>query len=72
MKKSSFGNSSRNSHGMSGVMEFVPINRVVDYFQNAIVNFQLFGLGTGAVVSVALLVSLFSYWTHPGAEKGVL
>jgi hypothetical protein len=72
MKKSSFGNRSRNSHGMSRVMEFVPINRVVDYFQNAIVNFQLFGLGTGAVVSVALLVSVFSHWTHPYVEKGVL
>ena len=72
MKKLNFGNRPRNRRGMSGVMEFVPINRVVDYFQNAIVNFQLFGLGTGAVVSVALLVSLFSHWTHPGAAKGVL
>lgn len=57
---------------MSGVMEFVPINRVVDYLQNAIVNFQFFGLGAGAIVSMALLVSLFSYWPNPCAEKGVL
>jgi len=57
---------------MSGVAEFVPIGGVVDYLQNAIVNLQLFGLGTGAVVSVALLVSLFSHWTHACVEKGVL
>jgi hypothetical protein len=57
---------------MSGVVEYVPINRVVDYFQHAIVNLQLFGLGTGAVASLALLVSLLSHWTHSGAEKGVL
>ena len=57
---------------MSGVMEFVPINRVVDYLQNAIVNFQFFGLGAGAIVSMTLLVSLFSYWPNPCAEKGVL
>jgi hypothetical protein len=57
---------------MSGVMECVPINRVVDYFQYAIVNLQFFGLGTGAVASLALLVSLFSHWTPSGAEKGVL
>ena len=72
MKTSNFGNTSRNSHGMSGVMECVPINRVVDYFQYAIVNLQLFGLGTGAVASLALLVSLFSHWTPSGAEKAVL
>ena len=52
-------------------MECVPINRVVDYFQYAIVNLQFFGLGTGAVASLALLVSLFSHWTPSGAEKGV-
>jgi hypothetical protein len=57
---------------MSGVVECVPINRVVDYFQYMIVNLQLFGLGTGAVASLALLVSLISHWTHSGAEKGVL
>jgi hypothetical protein len=57
---------------MSWVMEWLPINRVGDYFQYAIVNLQLFGLGTGAVASLALLVSLFSHWTHSGAEKGVL
>jgi len=72
MKTSNFGNTSRKSHGMSGVVECVPINRVVDYFQYMIVNLQLFGLGTGAVASLALLVSLFSHWTHSGAEKGVL
>ena len=53
-------------------MECVPINRVVDYFQYAIVNLQFFGLGTGAVASLALLVSLFSHWTPSGAEKAVL
>ena len=57
---------------MRGVLQCVPINRVVDYFQYAIVNLQLFGLGTGAVASLALLVSLFSHCTHSGAEKGVL
>ena len=57
---------------MSGVTDFVPVSGIVDYLQNAIVNFQLFGLGTGAVVSVALLVSLFSHGTHPYVEKGVL
>ncbi len=72
MKTSNFGDRSRNSHGMSWVMEWLPINRVGDYFQYAIVNLQLFGLGTGAVASLALLVSLFSHWTHSGAEKGVL
>jgi hypothetical protein len=57
---------------MSGAMKCVPINRVVDYFQYAIVNLQLFGLGTGAVASLAVLVSLFSHWAPSGAEKGVL
>jgi hypothetical protein len=56
---------------MGRVVEFVRINRIADYLQNAIVNFQLFGLGTGTVASVALLVSLLSYWAHPCAEKGV-
>jgi hypothetical protein len=72
MKTSNFGNTSRNCHGMSGVVECVPINRVVDYLQYMIVNLQLFGLGTGAFASLALLVSLFGHWTHSGAEKGVL
>jgi hypothetical protein len=57
---------------MSGAMKCVPTNRVVDYFQYAIVNLQLFGLGTGAVASLAVLVSLFSHWAPSGAEKGVL
>jgi hypothetical protein len=53
-------------------MECVSINQVVDRFQYAIVNLQLFGLGTGAVGSLALLVSLFRHGTHSGVEKGVL
>jgi len=72
MKRLNFGNRSRNSHAVSGLVECVSINRLVDYFQYAIVNLQLFGLGTGAVANLALLVSLFSHCTHSGAEKGVL
>ena len=72
MKTSNFGNRSRNSHAVSGVVECVPISRVVDYFQYTIVNLQLFGLATGAVASLALLVSFLSHCTHSGAAKGVL
>jgi hypothetical protein len=72
MKKLNFGNRSRNRRGTSGITEFVPISGIVEYLQNAIVNLQLFGLGTGAVISVALLVSLFSHWTQPCVEKGVV
>jgi hypothetical protein len=72
MKTSNFWNRSRNGHAVSGVIECVPTNRIVDYFQYTIVNLQVFGLGTGAVASLALLVSLFSHWTPSGAEKGVL
>jgi hypothetical protein len=58
---------------MRGVTEFVPINGVVDYFQNAIVNLQVFGLGTRAAVSLALLASLVSRWNNPlRAEEGTL
>ena len=72
MKTLDFGNGFRNSLALNGAIKCMPINRVVDYFQNAIVNLQLFGLGTGAVVSLALLVSLLSHGAHSGAEKGVL
>jgi hypothetical protein len=72
MKKLNLGNRSRSRRDISGATESVPINGVVDYLQNAIVNFQLFGLGTGAIVSLALLVSLFSHWANPCAQKGVL
>jgi hypothetical protein len=57
---------------MREVMEHVPTNRIVDYFQYAIVNLQLFGLGTGAVVSLAPLISLLSHVAHSGTGKGVL
>jgi hypothetical protein len=72
MKRLNFGNRSRNGHAVSGVVECVSISRLVDYFQYAIVNLQLFGLGTGAIANLALLVSLSSHCTHSGADKGVL
>jgi hypothetical protein len=53
-------------------MKYVPINRAVDYVQSAIVNLQLFGLGTGAIMSLAPLVSLRVHWAPSGAGKGVL
>jgi hypothetical protein len=57
---------------MSGIMERVPISRTVNYLQSAIVNLQLFDLGTGAIMSLAPLVSLRIHLAHSGAGKGVL
>ena len=50
----------------------LPIGHVVDYFQRTVLNFDLFGPVSGAVISFFLLISLFLQAAHSGAQKGVI
>jgi len=49
-------------------------NTAHDYFQRALINLELFGLGIGAIIIIGalLLISLFQQAVHYGTNKGVI
>jgi hypothetical protein len=67
MQISNFGNRYQDR----SLFRQVSIGRIVDYFQRAVVNLDLFGLGAGTVISLFLLISFFQA-AHSGAQKGVI
>ncbi|MFZ3377876.1 MAG: hypothetical protein WA183_20200 [Chthoniobacterales bacterium] len=67
MQISNFGNGYQNG----SLFRQVSIGHIVDYFQRAVVNLDLFGPGAGTVISLFLLISFFQA-AHAGAQKGVV
>ena len=67
MQTSNFG----SGHQNGSLFRQVSIGHIVDYFQRTVVNFDLFGPGAGAVISLFLLISFFQA-AHSGAQKGVV
>jgi hypothetical protein len=68
MQISNFGNGYQNG----SLFRQVSIGHIVDYFQRAVVNLDLFGPGAGTVISLFLLISFFLQAAHSGAQKGVV
>jgi hypothetical protein len=56
------------------VVKRVSIGHVVDHFQRALFNLELFGPGIGAIIisGALLLISLLQHAAHSGANKGVI
>ena len=67
MQTLNFGSGNQNG----SLFGQVSIGHIVDYFQRAVVNLDLFGPGAGAVISLFLLISFFQA-AHSGAHKGVV
>jgi hypothetical protein len=60
-----------SGHQNGSLFGQVSMGHIVDYFQRAVVNFDLFGPGAGTVISFFLLISFFQA-AHSGAHKGVV
>ena len=56
------------------VVKRVSVGQVVDHFQRALFNLELFGPGIGAIIisGAVLLISLLQHAAHSGANKGVI
>jgi hypothetical protein len=67
MQTSNFGNGCQNG----SLFGQVSVGHIVDYFQRAAVNLDLFGPGAGTVISLFLLISFFQA-AYSGAQKGVV
>jgi hypothetical protein len=67
MQTSNFG----SGHQNRSLFGQVSISHIVDYFQRAVVNLDLFGPGAGTVISLFRLISFFQA-AHSGAQKGVV
>jgi hypothetical protein len=55
MQTLNFGSGNQNG----SLFGQVSIGHIVDYFQRAVVNLDLFGPGAGTVISLFLLISFF-------------
>ena len=56
------------------VVKRVSVGQVVDHFQRALFNLELFGPGISAIIisGALLLISLFQQACHYGTNKGVI
>ena len=68
MQTSNLGDRYQNGR----LLRQLSIGHVVDYFQRAVLNLDLFGPVSGAVITLFLLISFFLQAAHSGAQKGVI
>ena len=64
----------QDSRLLEPVVKRMSIGQVVDHFQRALINLELFGPGIGAIFisGALLLISLLQHAAHSGANKGVI
>ena len=74
MQTSDIGTRHQDCRLLEPVVKRVSIGQVIDHFQRALINLELFGLGIGAIIIIGalLLISLFQQAVHYGTNKGVI
>jgi len=74
MQTSVIGTKHQDCRLLEPVVKRVSIGQVVDHFQRALINLELFGPGIGAIIisGALLLISLFQPAEHCGTNRGVI
>jgi len=72
MQTTDIGTRHQDCRLLEPVVKRVSIGQVVDHFQRALINLEIFGPGIGAIIISAalLLISLFQQAGHCGTTRG--